>query len=93
MSSKDNEFVNGLIARAPREGAPDFVKAGLSIKRLELIEWLKSREGEWVNVDIKEGKTGKWYCAINNWKPKEGGDSPRKAPPNPLDDDGDDIPF
>ena len=99
------EFVDGLIVKAPREGAPDFVKGSLSIKREELIAWLQSRDGEWVNVDIKEAKSGKWYGAVDNWKPKDKGqDSPRGGGParpapnsgpvggdNPFPDD--DIPF
>lgn len=73
--STETEFVNGLIAKAPREGAPEYVKAGLSIKREELIAWLQSRDGEWINVDVKEGQSGKWYAAVNNWKPQQGGGS------------------
>lgn len=103
--ANETEFVNGLIAKAPREGAPEYVKAGLSIKREELIAWLQSRDGEWINVDVKEGQSGKWYAAVNNWKPQQGNGSSarqpqreprREAPPaNAFADDfaDDDIPF
>ena len=37
----DIQFIDGLIIKAPNDRAPDYVKAKLSIKRLELIEWLK----------------------------------------------------
>ena len=67
----DMEFPKGLIVKAPRDGAPDFVKASISIKVEELIEWLSGREGEWVNLDVKEAKSGKWYASVNTFKPKE----------------------
>lgn len=96
----DIEFVNGLIAKAPRDTAPEFVKASLSIKREELIAWLQEREGEWINVDIKEGRTGKWYAAVDAWKPnseRAESSAPRqqRAPaPAPAGDfQDDDIPF
>jgi hypothetical protein len=65
------EFPKGLIVKAPRDGAPDFVKAAISIKVAELIEWLSQREGDWVNLDVKEAKSGKWYAAVNTFKPKQ----------------------
>lgn len=100
--SKDTEFVEGLIVKAPNEKAPDYVKARLSIKRAELIAWLQAREGEWVNADIKVSAGGKWYCAVDSWKPNQGERSERKAPAMPAALTGapqaeafpdDDIPF
>lgn len=67
--SNETEFVDGLIVKAPRDGAPEYVKASLSIKRLELIAWLTARNDEWVNVQIKEARSGKWYAAVDPWKP------------------------
>lgn len=67
----DTDFPNGLIVKAPREGAPDFVKASLSIKRAELMAWLAGRSDEWINLDVKIAKSGKWYAAVNTWKPKD----------------------
>lgn len=72
--SNETEFVEGLIVKAPRDGAPDFVIGSLSIKRAEMIAWLTAREGDWINVDIKEAKSGKWYAAVDNWKPNKGGE-------------------
>ena len=68
--AEDMEFPKGLIVKAPRDGAPDFVKASISIKVEELIEWLSGREGEWVNLDVKEAKSGHWYASVNTFKPK-----------------------
>ena len=55
----DLEFVDGFIAKAPSEKAPDYVKAKVSLKRDELIRWLQQRQDEWINLEIKEGRTGK----------------------------------
>ena len=76
--SNEVEFVNGLIAKAPNENAPEYVKAKLSIRRQELIDWLSARDGDWINAEVKESKGGKWYIAVDSWKP-EGG-TQRSAP-------------
>ena len=66
----DPGFVDGLIVKAPRQGAPDFVKGSISIRTAELLEWLGARKSEeWINVDIKESRGGKWYAQVNTWKP------------------------
>jgi hypothetical protein len=97
--SNEVEFVNGLIAKAPHERAPAYVKAKLSIKREELIEWLESREDEWINADIKVSQGGKWYVAVDSWRPEQRGSgrSERQAPAQRssggASDPTDDIPF
>ena len=98
-NQSDIQFVDGLIVKPPCEGAPDFVKCSLSVKREQLIAWLQAREGEWVNLDVKEARSGKWYCAVNDWKPKESQPSrPVKGCPQPDqgnagDFEDDEIPF
>lgn len=69
--SNDIEFVNGLIVKAPHANAPDFVKAAISIKVADLTEWLSDRGEEWINIDVKESKGGKWYAAVSTFKPKQ----------------------
>ena len=73
----DTKFINGLIVKAPNERAPDYVKGRISIKREELIAWLQSEQGEWINADIKVSHGGKWYAAVDTWKPdsQRGGSS------------------
>ena len=78
---KETEFVDGLIVKAPRAGAPDYIIGSLSIKRQELIAWLEARDGDWVNIEIKRAKSGKYYAAVDNWKPS----SERAAAPPPRD--------
>jgi hypothetical protein len=98
--SNNAEFINGLSFKAPNERAPEYVKAKGSIKRLDLIAWLQSRDGEWVNFDLKVSNGGKWYAAVDSWKPDNKGEkssqiAPRKATSAPASDDPftDDIPF
>ena len=69
MEKKDIEFVDGLIVKAPRAGAPDFIKCNISIKRADLGNWLRGKDDEWINIDVKESRAGKWYCAVDTWKP------------------------
>jgi hypothetical protein len=90
--SEEIEFVNGLIVKKPHEKAPDFVKASISIKVADLGMWLREKHkagDEWVNVDVKESKGGKWYAAVSTFKPKE----PQKKGGNSFEDMKDDIPF
>lgn len=74
MSEK--EFPEGISVRQPNERAPDFVIANISIKRETLIAWLSARGGEWVNLDVLKSKKGIWYCAVNNWKPRNENTAP-----------------
>lgn len=106
--SNDNKFINGLIVKAPNDRAPEYVKARISIKREELIAWLQQQDGEWINADIKVSQQGKWYAAVDDWKPdaNRGGASgtrggapqrqrPDRATDAPKSDDfqEDDIPW
>ena len=89
------EFVNGLIVKAPHQNAPDFVKCAISIKVADLSEWLAGREEDWVNIDVKESKGGKWYAAVSTFKPKarEQEQKPGANVPAAEYDDGTDLPF
>ena len=98
--ANDIEFINGLNFKAPNENAPEYVKAKGSIKRAELIAWLQTKDGEWVNFDVKVSQGGKYYAAVDNWKPNGNGSPRNNAPqparsaPAPVDDfDSDAIPF
>jgi len=83
----DIEFVDGLIVKAPRDGTPDFVKMSISIKRKELGNWLRSKDDEWINLDVKVSKSGKWYAAVNDWKPEQSQQPAKQAPSNEFFDD------
>tara|TARA_R110000751_G_C13410282_1_gene438905 strand:+ start:37 stop:339 length:303 start_codon:yes stop_codon:yes gene_type:complete len=99
---KDIKFVDGLRAFKPHVNAPDFVKAALEINIEELISWLKSQQGEKVRLDLKESKSGTYYCAVNTFTPKNQGEKPvgnngpapsRDFDNPPADDFDDDVPF
>jgi lipopolysaccharide export LptBFGC system permease protein LptF len=88
----DKEFVDGLIVKKPHDNAPDFVKCSISIKRKELGNWLRKKDDEWINLQVKEsGQSGKWYAEVDNWKPEKQGKP--TAASNDFDDDLDSIPF
>jgi len=65
----DKKFIDGLIVKAPNDNAPEYVKAKLSIKRQELIDWLGQQQGDWINADIKVSQGGKYYAQVDDWKP------------------------
>ena len=90
------EFVNGLIVKPPHANAPDFVKCAISIKIDDLKDWLENRpEEEWINIDVKESKGGKWYAAVSHFRPKQQ-NAPQETKPGanvPAADYDDDTPF
>lgn len=93
----DMEFVNGLIVKAPSPKAPDFVKCSISIKVDELGVWLREKHKageEWVNIDVKESKSGKWYAAVSTYKKQESKPAAKPAArARPAADTDDEIPF
>lgn len=106
--SDDIQFAEGVYFKAPAENAPDFVYGKISLKRQQVIDWLNTLDGEWVNLDVKESKGGKIYCSVDTWKPdsQRGGSSgsrggapqrtrPQSSKPTPdsFEDDMDQIPF
>lgn len=62
-----------MIVKKPTENAPEWVKAGVSIKVAEFIPFLEAHStGDgWVNLNIKEGKSGKYYAELNQWTKDE----------------------
>ena len=79
----DIEFVNGLVFKLPRDGAPDFVKGSLSIKVEEMITFLSGKKTDWVNIDLKVSKAGKAYAQVNTFVPESRQDATirQNAPP------------
>lgn len=87
----DIEFIPGLIAKAPGDKAPEYVKCKLSIKRAELLAWLESQPDEWINGEVKVSRNGKMYVQRDTWKPSR--EEPRKATGGSTAGDDDSIPF
>lgn len=76
----DVKFIGGLNFKAKNPNAPDYVICKGSIKREDLIAWLQTEQGEWINFDVKESKGGKIYAAVDTWRPNQGGDQRQSAP-------------
>ena len=89
--SNEVQFIPGLIAKAPGDKAPEYVKCKLSIKRAELLAWLESQPDEWINGEVKVSRNGKMYVQRDTWKPSR--EEPRKATGGSTAGDDDSIPF
>lgn len=92
----DKVFVDGMMAKQPDDGAPDFVKLKLSLKLDEFAAWVGAQKKadpsiEWLNIEVKEGRSGKWYAERNMWKPST--DQPARQPANQAPVPNDDIPW
>jgi len=76
--SDEKIFADGFSFKR-QENAPDFVVGRQSIKVDEAIAFLKQHvKNGWVNIDIKQAKSGKYYCELDTWEAKpqnQGGDS------------------
>ena len=99
MTNQENSpFVDGMIFKKPRPNAPKFVIGSISIKKAELIAFLEAQdsENEWLNIDVKESRQGKVYCAVNTYKKstevEDGGHPADEGTTVEAEDDGD-IPF
>ena len=100
----DMKFVDGMFVKAPHANAPDFVKASISLKIGAMVTWLSQQDGEWVNLDMKESREGKWYVSVSTFEPKkpserndqgqdDGSPESHQSQAPPEDDFSDDIPF
>lgn len=86
----DKIFVNGIVVKR-NDNAPEYVLANLSIKRTDLIEFLRQQDSDWLNVALKRAKSGKCYAELDTWKPTEKlADVARGPAPAAPDDE---IPF
>jgi len=90
--AQDKEFVNGLSIKAPKEKAPEFVKASGSINKQNMIQWLQSKPDEWINFNVLVGRSGNWYAEVDNWKP-DNSKAAKVAPAVEGDDIDSDIPW
>ncbi len=103
--ANDIEFADGIYYKDPHPKAPDFIRGTISIQREKFIGWLQQKEGDYVNLDIKESQKGNLYIAVNDFKPTKAEkpqveDDPagrqyakEAAQQAPADFPDDDIPF
>ena len=92
--SNDKIFVNGMVVKR-NDNAPEYVLANLSIKRTDLIEFLRQQDSDWLNVALKRSKNGKCYAELDTWKPSEKLVDVARAKPAPVREefDSSSIPF
>ena len=66
---------------------------GLFRRIEDALEDLRFKAGDqWVNIDVKESKGGKWYAAVSTFKPKQAQSAAATKKPASRDDDLD-TPF
>ena len=76
----DIVFAKGIYVQERSKNQPDFVLFRLSLKREEVIEWLKTMDDEYVAVDGLMSKQGKPYCVLNTYKRGETKTESKPAP-------------
>jgi len=93
MQQQEKIFADGFSFKR-RENAPSFVIGRQSIKVEEAIAFLKANvKNGWVNLDIKQSKSGSYYCELDTWEAKPQGNVQKEiAMPLPQDE-GADLPF
>lgn len=76
--NKDRVYPPAMNWTAPRDEAPDFVKAKVGIVVEEFVEFLQAnvKKDGWINFEMKESKEGKYYWELDKWEPKEKEESP-----------------
>ena len=88
-------FAQGLIVK---DAAPEYVRAKLSFKSEEFIQFLKDHDKNgWVNVEVKVSKGGKLYAQLDTWEPNTKSVEPNEEPQADnkgfSDDEEDDLIF
>ena len=91
-------FIDGLILKKPSAKAPKWVLWNISIKTEEFIQFIKDHDNGtgWLNIDVKESKSGKVYCALNTYKRGDTRpDKTKKEEPkgSEIEGEDDEIPF
>ena len=89
-----------MILKKPSDKAPKWVLWNISIKIEEFTQFIKDHDNGtgWMNIDVKESKGGKVYCALNTYKkgdaPKTKSKKVEKEPDGPeIEADDSEIPF
>jgi hypothetical protein len=96
MSEQEKVFADGFSFKR-QESSPNFVVGSLSMKVDEAIQFMRDNERKgWVNLQIKQARSGNYYVELDTWQPKGGDQAPTRsapAPANAPDVDGDGLPF
>ena len=68
----DIEFPGGMYVAKPVSSRPEYIKAVLSIKLENAIPFLEQQKAKGetsIQLEMRESKGGKFYAAIDRWKP------------------------
>ena len=77
--NKDRVYAPAMNWSAPKDEAPDFIKAKVGIKVLdedgkdgEFIKFLRDnvKSSGWINFEMKESQDGRYYFELDTWEPK-----------------------
>ena len=66
------EFPKGIFFKSPKDSAPDFIKGHISLSQ-EIVEYYNANKNDagYVNLDLKEAKSGNLYLDLNDWTPSK----------------------
>lgn len=71
QEKKEVIFADGIMFTKKRDGAPDFVKGGVSVRVEDFYAWAKQHVNQngFVNLDLLKSKEkGTLYFKLNDWK-------------------------
>lgn len=71
QEKKEVIFADGIMFTKKRDGAPDFVKGGVSVRVEDFYSWAKQHVNQngFVNLDLlKSREKGTLYFKLNDWK-------------------------
>ena len=63
----DIKFPNGVNIKTVQTKYGEIIKVGVHTEKM----FENPMNNQWVNFDIRKGKNGKWYCALNEYKKEE----------------------
>lgn len=104
MSEKQTIFAKGIYWKDPSPKSPDFIKGKLSFFVEDFVSFLESYKTKgWVNIVLKESKSGNLYLELDTWQPTNQKEKPdsiveelNEGKVNPFEQDEikvEDIPF
>ena len=70
--NKDRVYAPAMNWSAPKDEAPEFIKAKVGIKVDEFITFLKenAKPSGWINFEMKESQDGRYYFELDTSEPK-----------------------
>lgn len=93
MANQEKVFAKGFNFKRS-DNAPDWVVGKLSLKVSDAIDFIKQNaNGEWLNLNISQGKQGNFYVELDTWKPTPKQDSTPVQSVKLAPESGDDLPW